>query len=99
MYWHGTRPDVAVRIAHGEYVIRPGPRRETKGMTPEAVDKVCASEHPGTAACYALAPLVQGEMVLIHAATGGVGLTAVQLAQRVGAIVFATRAAPRRWCA
>ena len=44
-------------------------------------------------AAYALrtlAGLAAGERVLIHAAAGGVGLAAVQLAQRVGAEVFAT---------
>ena len=41
-----------------------------------------------------LAPLVKGERVLIHAATGGVGLVAVQHAQRVGATVFATAGSP-----
>ncbi len=46
----------------------------------------------GTAA-YALEHLGRmrrGERVLIHAAAGGVGLAAVQLAQRAGAEVFAT---------
>jgi acyl transferase domain-containing protein/NADPH:quinone reductase-like Zn-dependent oxidoreductase/acyl carrier protein len=37
-----------------------------------------------------LAGLRRGERVLIHAAAGGVGLAAVQLAQRCGAEVFAT---------
>ncbi len=37
-----------------------------------------------------LAKLQAGERVLIHAAAGGVGLAAVQLAQRAGAEVFAT---------
>ncbi|CAK0879996.1 unnamed protein product [Prorocentrum cordatum] len=37
-----------------------------------------------------LAKLKKGERVLIHAATGGVGLVAVQYAQRMGAIVYAT---------
>lgn len=37
-----------------------------------------------------LAKLKSGESVLIHAAAGGVGLAAVQLAQRVGAEIFAT---------
>lgn len=44
-------------------------------------------------ACYALyhlGGLGVGERVLIHAAAGGVGLAAVQLAQRVGAEIFAT---------
>jgi NADPH:quinone reductase-like Zn-dependent oxidoreductase/short-subunit dehydrogenase/acyl carrier protein len=37
-----------------------------------------------------------GERVLIHAATGGVGLAAVQLAQRAGATVFATASKPKQ---
>jgi len=37
-----------------------------------------------------LGRLAAGERVLIHSATGGVGLAAVQLARRVGAEVFAT---------
>ncbi|MCI0454466.1 MAG: SDR family NAD(P)-dependent oxidoreductase [Candidatus Dadabacteria bacterium] len=32
----------------------------------------------------------KGERILIHAATGGVGLSAIQLAQRIGAEIFAT---------
>ncbi len=39
---------------------------------------------------FDLADLRRGERVLIHAAAGGVGLAAVQLAQRAGAEVFAT---------
>jgi NADPH:quinone reductase-like Zn-dependent oxidoreductase/acyl carrier protein len=37
-----------------------------------------------------LATLSRGERVLIHAAAGGVGLAAVQLAQQAGAEIFAT---------
>ncbi|MGE3806859.1 MAG: SDR family NAD(P)-dependent oxidoreductase, partial [Gemmataceae bacterium] len=37
-----------------------------------------------------LARLQEGERILIHAAAGGVGLAAIQLAQQVGAEVFAT---------
>ena len=37
-----------------------------------------------------LIKLKKGERVLIHAATGGVGLVAVQYAMRLGAIVYAT---------
>ncbi|GAA2005049.1 hypothetical protein GCM10009799_35520 [Nocardiopsis rhodophaea] len=40
--------------------------------------------------------LTKGETVLIHAATGGVGTAAVQLARYVGAEVFAT-AHPSKW--
>ena len=41
-------------------------------------------------ALHEAARLKSGERVLIHAAAGGVGLAAVQLAQRAGAEVFAT---------
>ncbi|MBD2091227.1 type I polyketide synthase [Microcoleus sp. FACHB-1515] len=42
------------------------------------------------------AQLQAGERVLIHAAAGGVGQAAVQLAQRIGAEVWAT-ASPSKW--
>ncbi|WP_446696882.1 type I polyketide synthase [Streptomyces zagrosensis] len=50
-------------------------------------------------AYYALADLAglrPGERLLLHAATGGVGLAAVQLARHWGAEVFAT-ASPAKW--
>ncbi len=43
-----------------------------------------------------LAHLSKGERVLIHAAAGGVGMAAVQLAHRVGAEVFATAGSERK---
>jgi acyl transferase domain-containing protein/NADPH:quinone reductase-like Zn-dependent oxidoreductase/nucleoside-diphosphate-sugar epimerase len=43
-----------------------------------------------------LARLRVGERVLIHAAAGGVGLAAVQVAQRLGAEVFATAGSPAK---
>jgi NADPH:quinone reductase-like Zn-dependent oxidoreductase/NAD(P)-dependent dehydrogenase (short-subunit alcohol dehydrogenase family)/acyl carrier protein len=43
-----------------------------------------------------LARLKHGERVLIHAGAGGVGLSAIQLAQRVGAEVFATAGSPAK---
>ncbi len=48
---------------------------------------------------YALVTLAQlqpGERVLVHAAAGGVGLAAIQVAQRAGAEVFATAGSPRK---
>ena len=39
---------------------------------------------------HQIARMEKGERVLIHAAAGGVGLAAIQLAQRAGAEVFAT---------
>ena len=43
-----------------------------------------------------LGDMQPGERVLIHAAAGGVGLAAVQLAQRVGAEIFATAGSPEK---
>jgi acyl transferase domain-containing protein/NADPH:quinone reductase-like Zn-dependent oxidoreductase len=43
-----------------------------------------------------LAQLQRGQSVLIHAAAGGVGLAAVQLAQRQGAEIFATAGSPEK---
>jgi len=43
-----------------------------------------------------LAKITAGDRVLIHGAAGGVGQAAVQLAQQVGAEIFAT-ANPRKW--
>ncbi|MFE2729161.1 SDR family NAD(P)-dependent oxidoreductase, partial [Kitasatospora sp. NPDC059327] len=43
-----------------------------------------------------LAGLAPGESVLIHAATGGVGIAAIQLARHLGAEVFTT-ASPAKW--
>jgi acyl transferase domain-containing protein/NADPH:quinone reductase-like Zn-dependent oxidoreductase/acyl carrier protein len=43
---------------------------------------------------HELAGIRAGDRVLIHAAAGGVGLAAVQLAQRAGAVVFATAGSP-----
>lgn len=43
-----------------------------------------------------LARLSRGERVLIHAAAGGVGLAAVQLAQQAGAEIFATAGSPEK---
>ena len=45
---------------------------------------------------FEYAELKAGDRVLIHAAAGGVGLAAVQLAQDAGAEVFATASAPKQ---
>ena len=43
-----------------------------------------------------LAQVQPGERVLIHAAAGGVGLAAVQIARAMGAEIFATAGSPRK---
>jgi myxalamid-type polyketide synthase MxaB len=58
-----------------------------------AVPAVFATAYYGL---HALADIRAGERVLIHAAAGGVGQAAVQLAQAAGAEVFAT-ASPGKW--
>ncbi len=45
---------------------------------------------------YDIADLKAGDRVLIHAGAGGVGLAAIQLAQAVGAEVYATASAPKQ---
>ena len=45
---------------------------------------------------HQLARISKGERVLIHAAAGGVGLAAVQLAQQAGAEIFATAGSPEK---
>jgi myxalamid-type polyketide synthase MxaB len=58
-----------------------------------AIPSVFLTAHYGL---LQLAGLQKGERILIHAASGGVGQAAVQLAQAVGAEVFAT-ASPGKW--
>jgi NADPH:quinone reductase-like Zn-dependent oxidoreductase/acyl carrier protein len=43
-----------------------------------------------------LGQLREGQRVLIHAASGGVGLAAIQIARRAGAEIFATAGSPRK---
>ena len=47
-------------------------------------------------ALYHIGRLQRGERILIHSAAGGTGLAAVQLAQRVGAEIFATAGTPEK---
>jgi myxalamid-type polyketide synthase MxaB len=47
-------------------------------------------------ALHHLAKIAPGDRVLLHAAAGGVGLAAVQLAQRAGAEIFATAGNPEK---
>jgi len=56
-------------------------------------DEACTIPITFLTAYYGLVRLAQlqpGERVLIHAAAGGVGLAAIQIAQKIGAEIFAT---------
>ena len=69
-------------------------------LVPDRISAVAAASTP-TAVLTALlafdwANLGAGDRVLVHAASGGVGLAAVQLARQRGATVFATASAYKR---
>jgi myxalamid-type polyketide synthase MxaB len=75
--------------------------REAVIRIPRGVDQVTAASLPSVfwTAYHSLIQLAQlkaGERVLIHAAAGGVGLAAIQIAQAAGAEIFAT-ASPGKW--
>lgn len=67
---------------------------------PDGLSPVAAATIPAAALTVRLAfdwaQLRAGDRVLIHAASGGVGLYAVQMAQQRGAIVFATASQYKR---
>ncbi|MBB2988763.1 acyl transferase domain-containing protein/NADPH:quinone reductase-like Zn-dependent oxidoreductase/acyl carrier protein [Mycolicibacterium iranicum] len=67
---------------------------------PDGISAVEAATIPAAALTVRLsfdwAQLKPGDKVLIHAASGGVGLAAVQMAQRCGAEVFATASTFKR---
>src|SRR6202007_102683 len=68
--------------------------------TPDGVSAVDAATIPAAALTARLAfdwaQLKPGDRVLIHAASGGVGLAAIQMAQQHGATVFATASTFKR---
>jgi acyl transferase domain-containing protein len=67
---------------------------------PDGIGAVDAATIPAAALTVRLAfdwaQLKPGDRVLIHAASGGVGLAAVQMAQQQGAIVYATASTYKR---
>jgi acyl transferase domain-containing protein/short-subunit dehydrogenase/acyl carrier protein len=67
---------------------------------PDGLGAVAAATIPAAALTARLAfdwaQLKPGDRVLIHAASGGVGLAAIQMAQQHGAIVFATASTYKR---
>ena len=73
---------------------------QLNALVPKGISQTAAASTP-TAMLTALlafdsAKLRPGDRVLVHAASGGVGLAAVQLAQQRGAIVFATASTYKR---
>ena len=79
----------AVLSRQALHILPPGFSHEEAATVPSAF----------LTAHYALAELARlqaGETVLIHSATGGVGLAAIQLARRAGADIIATAGSPER---
>jgi myxalamid-type polyketide synthase MxaB len=75
--------------------------REAVIRIPKGIDQITAASLPSVfwTAYHSLVQLAQlkaGERVLIHAAAGGVGLAAIQIARAAGAEIFAT-ASPGKW--
>ncbi|WP_442949000.1 zinc-binding dehydrogenase [Nostoc sp.] len=94
----------------GDEVIALGDRCFSRFLTTSALSVASKPKHLSleqaatipvafTTAYYSLIKLgrlSQGDRVLIHAAAGGVGLAAVQIAQWVGAEIFATAGNPEK---
>jgi NADPH:quinone reductase-like Zn-dependent oxidoreductase len=90
-----TRPDIARDGAYAEYIVV---REREVALRPTTISHVEAASLPlaGITAWEAIVTVGQvhaGQRVLIHAAAGGVGSLAVQLAKWRGAEVIATASA------
>ncbi|RMF62702.1 MAG: SDR family NAD(P)-dependent oxidoreductase, partial [Cyanobacteria bacterium J069] len=95
--------DVVVAIAPGcfsQFVTLPAALAVPKPATLTVAEAATLPTAMLTAdyALQTVGNLQPGDRILIHAAAGGVGLAAVQLAQAVGAEIFAT-ASPGKWSA
>ncbi|MBX7432664.1 SDR family NAD(P)-dependent oxidoreductase [Mycobacterium sp. Y57] len=87
-------------FAPGAFASRVNVPVQFLAATPTGLDAVSAATTPAAMLTARLAfdwaSLRAGDRVLVHAASGGVGLAAVQLAQKRGAIVFATASTYKR---
>jgi NADPH2:quinone reductase len=91
----GTRVAATTRMAHGGFAEYVCASAASAFEVPEAIplpEAACLyfPFHLAWLGLYDRADLRAGETVLIHAAAGGSGSAAIQLAKRVGAKVFAT---------
>ena len=89
-----------VGLAFGTFGSEAVTRLEMVAPAPPGVPAAALATIPtafvSAALSFDMAELKAGERVLIHAGTGGVGMAAVQLAQAVGAEVFATTSGPKQ---
>jgi NADPH:quinone reductase-like Zn-dependent oxidoreductase len=95
-----VRPGAPVlAVAAGSFASHVIARAELVRQRPEGVTAEEGASFPiayvTAAVCLdGVAKLRPGERILIHAAAGGVGLAAVRVAQRAGAVVLATAGSP-----
>jgi len=90
-----SRPDISRDGAYAEFIVI---KESEVALKPKTIDHIHAAALPlaGLAAWQTLvdaAGLAAGQRVLIHAAAGGVGILAVQLAKAKGASVIGTASA------
>jgi len=90
-----SRPDIARNGAYAEYVAV---NSNEIALKPKSIDHTHAASIPlagltAWQALFQIAHLAEGQRVLIHAAAGGVGSFAVQLAKTGGAYVIGTASA------
>ena len=87
-------------FAPGAFASRVNVPVQFLAVVPKGLSAVAAATTPAAMLTARLAfdwaSLCAGDRVLIHAASGGVGLAAVQLAQKCGAIVHATASTYKR---
>ena len=92
--------DRVVGLAFGTFGPEVVTKEELVALAPAGIPVAALATMPTvfvtSALSFDLAGLKAGEGVLIHAAAGGVGLAAVQLAQAADAEVFATASAPKQ---
>lgn len=87
-----SRPEIARDGAYAEYIAV---KASEVALKPRSIDPVCAAGVPLAAltawqSLFDAAGLTTGQTVLVHAAAGGVGSFAVQLAKTRGARVIGT---------
>jgi NADPH:quinone reductase-like Zn-dependent oxidoreductase len=90
-----SRPDIARNGAYAQYIVA---RESEVALKPGTIDHIHAAAIPLAAltawqSLFDMAGLTAGQTVLIHAAAGGVGSFAVQLAKWKGARVIGTASA------
>ena len=97
---HVSVGDRVVGMAFGAFASEVVTRAELVMPAPAGIPSAAlagvSTAFVSAALSFEFAGLAAGERVLIHAGAGGVGLAAIQLAQAVGARVFATASASKQ---